>query len=299
MCTLTPSPKIKIQMNNKKTALILCNIATLLLGTTGLFGRWVSISSIGITFFRVLVSSVALFVFCKINKQDISMKSKGDRWAFLCAGVLLAIHWITFMESVKLSNVAICTITFATFPLFLTFLEPLVFKTKLTKINILLAALIVVGISITAWGTEMGSGNFMGFVMGFASAISYAFLQLFNKSFTKKQYNGTVISMYEQGVVAIVLLPVILITKIQPTAQDLIFLLALGLLCTAIAHTTLISAMKTLPAQVVGICNSMETVYSIALAAILLGENPTVNEVIGAIIVTAVVITAQTREATR
>lgn len=277
----------------RKQALIAVNVATLLLGTTGLFGRWISISSIGITFGRVVLSSVALFAFCKYKGQDISIKSKKDGGLFLVSGVLLAIHWITFFQSVKLSSVAICTITFATFPLFLTFLEPLVFKTKLTLRNVMFAALVVVGISITAWGTDVGSGNFMGFVMGFASAISYAFLQLCNKRFTISGYNGTVISMYEQAMVAVVLLPVIIVSGFHPTATDILLLIALGLFCTAIAHTTLISSMKAIPAQLVGICNSMETVYSIALAFVLLGEAPTINEVIGAIIVTIVVVSAQ------
>ncbi len=279
----------------RKQALIAANVATVLLGTTGLFGRWISISSIGITFGRVVLSSIALFIFCKARGQDIAIKSKKDGGLFLLAGVLLAIHWVAFFQSVKYSNVAICTITFATFPLFLTFLEPLVFKTKLTLRNVLFAALVVVGIGITAWGTEMGSGNFMGFVMGFTSAVSYAFLQLCNKKFTISGYNGTVISMYEQAMVAVVLLPIIIaggyLNNISMT--DFLLILVLGLFCTAIAHTTLITAMKAVPAQLVGICNSMETVYSIALAAVLLGEMPTINEVIGAIIVTIVVVSAQ------
>ena len=279
----------------RKQALIAANVATLLLGLTGLFGRWIGVSSIGITFGRVVISSIALFIFCKLRGQDISIKSKKDGGLYLIAGALLAIHWVTFFQSVKLSNVAICTITFATFPLFLTFLEPLVFKTKLTLRNVLFAALVVVGIGITAWGTEMGSGNFMGFVMGFASAISYAFLQLCNKRFTITGYNGTVISMYEQAMVAVVLLPVVIIEKSfsNTSGIDILLIIVLGLFCTAIAHTTLISAMKAIPAQLVGICNSMETVYAIALAAVLLGEMPTINEVIGAIIVTIVVVSAQ------
>ena len=277
----------------RKQALIAANIATLLLGMTGLFARWISISSIAITFGRVVISSIALFAFCKFRGQDISIKSKKDGGMFLIAGILLAIHWITFFESAKLSSVAICTITFATFPLFLTFLEPLVFKTKLTLRNVMFAALVVVGIGITAWGTQMGSGNFMGFVMGFASAISYAFLQLFNKRFTIEGYNGTVISMYEQAMVAVVLLPVVLVTGFHPSGIDILLIIALGLFCTAIAHTTLISSMKAIPAQLVGICNSMETVYAIALAFLLLGEVPTINEIIGAILVTIVVVSAQ------
>ena len=283
-------------IKTRKQALIAANVATLLLGTTGLFGRWIGASSIEITFGRVVISSIALFVFCIIMGQDISIKSKKDGVLFLVAGALLATHWITFFESVKLSNVAICTITFATFPLFLTFLEPLVFKTKLTLRNVMFAMLVVVGIGITAWGTDLGSGNFMGFVMGFASALSYAFLQLCNKHFTIKGYNGTVISMYEQAMVVIVLLPYILTHGFNASGTDILLIIVLGLFCTAIAHTTLISSMKAIPAQLVGICNSMETVYAIALAFILLGEAPTINEVIGAIIVTIVVISAQLKE---
>lgn len=278
---------------NRKQALIAANIATLLLGTTGLFARWISISSIGITFGRVLLSSIVLFAFCKYKGQDIRIKSRKDGLSFLVAGILLAIHWITFMQSAKISTVAVCTISFATFPLFVTFLEPIVFKTKLTGKNILLAALVVIGIAITAWGADIRSDYFMGFVVGFISAISYAFLQLFNKSFTAKGYNGTVISMYEQGLVAVVLLPIVLMSNIHPTGRDIILLLVLGIFCTAIAHTTLISAMKSISARLVGMCNSMETIYAIVLAAILLGEAPTINEIIGAIIVTIVVITAQ------
>lgn len=277
----------------KKQSLIAANIATVLLGTTGLFARWISISSVGITFGRVLFSSIVLFAFCKYKKQDMRMKSKKDALMFLCAGVLLAIHWITFMEAVKLASVAVSTITFATFPLFLAFLEPMVFHTKLTAKSILISSLVVIGVGITAWGTQTGSEHFMGIVVGMASAISYAFLQLFNKNFTYKGYNGTVISMYEQALVAVVLLPVIIASDINPTGKDLLFLLALGVFCTAIAHTTLITAMKNLPATLVGICNSMETVYGIALAFILLGEAPSINEVIGGIVVTVVVIIAQ------
>ena len=101
--------------------------------------------------------------------------------------------------------------------------------------------------------------------------------------------------MYEQAMVAVVLLPAVLVNGYFASARgiDILMILLLGLFCTAIAHTTLITSMKAIPAQLVGICNSMETVYAIALAAILLGESPTINEVIGAIIVTIVVVSAQ------
>lgn len=41
----------------------------------------------------------------------------------LVTGILLAIHWLTFFESVQLAGVAIATLTFAVFPLFTVLLE--------------------------------------------------------------------------------------------------------------------------------------------------------------------------------
>jgi broad specificity polyphosphatase/5'/3'-nucleotidase SurE len=51
----------------------------------------------------------------------------------------MAIHWTTFFQSIQVSSVAIGTITFSTFPLFVTFLEPVIYKERLTLQNVLLA----------------------------------------------------------------------------------------------------------------------------------------------------------------
>ncbi|MFR6714479.1 MAG: EamA family transporter [Dorea longicatena] len=50
----------------------------------------------------------------------------------ILTGVVMAIHWSSFFQSIQTSSVAIGTITFSTFPLFLTFLEPLLFHEKIS-----------------------------------------------------------------------------------------------------------------------------------------------------------------------
>ena len=46
------------------------------------------------------------------------------------SGVILAIHWLTFFHAIQVSTVAIGLIGFATFPIFVTFLEPIMYRQK-------------------------------------------------------------------------------------------------------------------------------------------------------------------------
>ena len=95
------------------------------------------------------------------------------------------------------------------------------------------------------------------------------------------------------AVAAIVLLPFVLRVGILPTATDLVLLLFLGLVTTALAHTLFISSLKDLPAHLAGIISSMETVYGILFAFLLLREVPSARELIGAGIIVAAVVAAQ------
>ena len=51
----------------------------------------------------------------------------------LGAGFWLLILWIAFFKSIQVSTVAIGLLTFASYPLFTTFLEPVFFKEKLSQ----------------------------------------------------------------------------------------------------------------------------------------------------------------------
>jgi hypothetical protein len=46
-------------------------------------------------------------------------------------GMILAIHWTTFFKAIQVSTIAIALLTFSTFPVFITFLEPYFLKIRL------------------------------------------------------------------------------------------------------------------------------------------------------------------------
>ncbi len=277
----------------KKRAFISVNFAVLLFGLAGLFAKWIRLPALTITFGRVLFSPIALGLFMLIRKQSFRISSRKDAALLAGAGVILAVHWWSFLAAIQLSTVAIGTITFSAFPLFVTFLEPPVFHTGLKPRNIFLAILILIGVFITIPEFSFENSTFTGILVGLVSALTYAVLTVMNKIFAGK-YSSTLTAFYEQAAAAVVLFPLVLRAGgFHPAGTDLALLLFLGIVTTALAHTLFISGLKDLPAQLAGICSSMETVYGILFALLFLGEVPSIREIIGAVIIICAVIAAQ------
>ena len=245
-----------------------------------------------ITFGRVLFSSLTLGIYMLIRKQSFHVADRRDLLLLISAGVILALHWWSFLASIQLSTVAIGTITFSTFPLFVTFLEPLISHQPLKRRNVITAVVILIGVFITIPDFSFGNQMFLGALVGLISALTYAILTLMNKNFAGK-YSGTLTAFYEQSTAAIVLLPFMMRIGFHPSPKDLALLLFLGIITTALAHTLFISSLKDIPAQLAGIISSLETVYGIIFAWLLLGEVPSLHEIIGAVIILGAVITAQ------
>ncbi|MBQ6076081.1 MAG: DMT family transporter [Lachnospiraceae bacterium] len=274
----------------KKRAVLSVNLAVLLFGLAGLFAKWIRLPAIFITFGRVLFSSAALGIYMLIRRQSFRIARK-DAALLIPAGGILALHWWSFLKAVQLSTVAVGTATFAAFPLFVTFLEPLVFRRKPDRRSIVTAVVILIGVLITVPEFSVENRTFLGILTGLLSALSYAVLVILNKRAAGRM-SGTVITFYEQAAAAAILLPFALSVKAQPSGQDLALLLFLGVVTTALAHTLFVSSLKTLPAQLAGICSSMETVYGILFAFLLLGEVPAGREIAGAAVIVGAVVIA-------
>ena len=272
----------------RKRALIQANTAVLLFGLAGLFARWIELPAICITFGRVFFSSITLGIWLLVREKRIPRPERRDLLAMVGAGAVLALHWWSFLQSIQLSTVAIGTITFSSFPLFVTFLEPLVFHERLTLRNVLTALVILAGVIITVPEFSLENSMVLGIAVGMVSALTYAVLTLLNRHLAGK-YSGTVSSFYEQASAAVILLPFVLKAGVKPTLTDLGLLLFLGVVTTAAAHTLFISSLKDIPARLAGVISSLETVYGILFAWLLLGEVPRLREVIGGTVIIAAV----------
>lgn len=275
-------------MNTQKKGLLQVHLAVLLFGMSSLFAKMVDLPGIVITFGRVLFSSLFLWQMLKMRKTEIRLRNRKDYGAFFIAGIILAVHWTTFMLSIQLSTVAVGTITFSTFPLFVTFLEPYLFHEKLKVSSVISAFVMLVGVLCIVPEFQLSNSMTQGVLLGMVCSFSYAVLSLWNRKFVST-YQGSIVSFYEQGSAAIVLLPVMFFIRPSVTTMDVAGLLLYGIVCTAIAHSMFIEGLKHIRVQTAGIISGLESVYGIVAAIFLLQEIPTGKELIGGAIILGVV----------
>lgn len=275
-------------MESKKKSLISVHTAVLLFGFAGLFGKLVALPAVLITLGRVFFSSIFLFLMSKGRKLDMRLTSKKDYFLAVTAGAVLAVHWTTFLQSIQMSTVAVGTLTFSTFPLFLTFLEPYFFHEKLKLRNIVCAVIMLIGVVFIVPEFELGNQMTQGVIMGMIGSLSYAVLSLFNRQLSV-QYSGSTVAFYEQGSAAVLLFPVFIYMHPVITGRDWLGLVVLGIVFTAMAHTMYIGSLKNIRAQTAGIISGLESVYGIAAAFLFLREIPSMKELIGGVIILGVV----------
>lgn len=273
---------------NKKNILYL-HIAVMLFSLSGVAAQFVEVPSIMVAMGRVTCSSILLLFIILLKKETLKLADKKDYLYIMLTGVVLAVHWTTFFQSIQVSSVAIGTITFSTFPLFLTFLEPFIFHEKISAQSIISAVLLMVGVFITIPEFSLENKMTVGIVWGMLSSVTYAVLTLANRYFSGK-YEGKLVCFYEQGTAAVVLLPTLFFLEIHWRTVDVLGVAFVGFFCTAFAYTLYVSAQRGVKAQTAGLISGMETVYGILYALVLLGEIPSVREIIGGAVIMGVAV---------
>ena len=268
----------------KKKNLIFLHLSVFLFGSAGLFGKLIDLSPVVITQLRTLLSSVFLLCVLLVTKQSLKLERRRDFFSFLALGVLLAVHWWSFFYSIQLTSVAVALLTCSTFPVFITFIEPIVFREKLKGRDVLLALVTFLGIFIIVPPASAQGDLLKGALMGILAGFSYAVLTVCNRGLIRR-YSAVKVSFYEQAVVAVVLLPFLLSGLGQINMQKLALAVVMGVVFTALSHTLFINSLHSVRAQTASIIACFEPVYGILLAWLILSEMPTLRQVIGGVVI--------------
>jgi drug/metabolite transporter (DMT)-like permease len=272
--------------SNKLRELLFANIAVLFFGLAGVLGKLTILPAPLIVFGRAFFAGLVLLAVCLFQRIALRPKRSRDGFLLLGQGVLLALHWTAFFQAINVSNVAIGLLSFSSFPLFTAALEPLLLHLRPSRIQIVAALLILPGIYLLVPSFTLQNQTTLGVLWGVLSGASFALLSVTNR-WLGRTYSSLMISLYQDGVATIVLLPIFFLTATSSFWQphDLFILLILGVVCTALAHTLFIASMRTITAQFASLLASLEPVWGIAFGVVLLGAIPTFTTLLGGAII--------------
>jgi drug/metabolite transporter (DMT)-like permease len=276
------------------SALVAVHAAVALFGFAGLFGKWLALSATAIVLGRTLVAAAALAL---IAASRGTLRAPGRGLA--ANGAILAVHWGAFFAAIQVASVAIGLVGYATFPLFVLLLERALLGRRFAAGEAVTALLVAAGLAIVVPSLDVGDATLRGLLWGVLSGFTFAWLAVRSRRHAATHAPETV-ALWQNAFAALALLPVVALEQAALpalTARDVALLLALGLACTALAHTLFIASLRRLTAHTASVVAALEPVYGIALAAGLLGEWPSLRTLAGVALVVAAALHATRRAA--
>ena len=244
-------------------------------GFTAILGELITLSAVPLVWFRMVMASILMFAYIKVKGIKLRI-NKRFLLRYALAGVLIALHWITFFAAIDAANVSIALAMFSTGAFFASIIEPMVFKRKVIGYEIIFGVFVILGIYIISQSElKYISGMLLGVVSAFLSS-SFAVL---NGVFLK-QNTPTLISFYEflSGILFITLYILLFGNGFSKEFfilpfNDYVYLVVLASVCTAYAFIAAIHVMKLISPYTVVLTYNLEPIYGIVIALLLFPEN--------------------------
>lgn len=255
-------------------------LATFFISTSGVLGRYIAMSPEVSIWSRSLLAAFILFGFCKYKKINLRIQHQKEYTPFFISAIFMGLHWITYFYALQLSNVALGLLSLYTFPIIVSLLEPLFLKTTLNPIHILLGLLVLLGLYILSPDFNIENTEVQGVLCGVFSAFCYAIRILILKQHVAN-YNGMMLMFYQTLIISILLLPVLFFMDLSDLETQYPYIIILAVVTTAAGHSLMLHALQFFSATTTSIISSLQPVFGIILAFLLLNEIPNANTFLG------------------
>ena len=248
-------------------------------GFTAILGELITLDAIHLVWYRMSIGAVLMLVYILAKKTTLRIPLK-VLLSLSVAGVIIALHWITFFAAINVSNISITLAMFSTGAFFASFIEPLFFKRKIIGYEILFGLIVIVGIVLI---TQTELKFILGIVLGISSALFSTLFAVLNGKFVQ-HYPPSIISFYE-FISGILFMSVFLAFRedgfnhafFQISSSDWIYLLILASVCTAYAFIVSVHVMKYITPYTVVLTYNLEPIYGIILALVFFPESETMR----------------------
>lgn len=262
-------------------------------GFTAVLGALISLSAIPLVWYRMSMASVFIFIFILIKKIPYKVPLK-ILIGFGFAGLIITLHWLTFFNAIKVSNISVTLACLSTGAFFTSLLEPLFHGRKVILYEVLFGVLVIIGLGIIF---KVESNYIQGIFFALSSAFLSALFSVINSNYAKL-YNPSIVSFYEilSGVLFLSLY--FFFTDgfdaafFQLSFNDWLYLTILSSVCTAFAFIASVKVMKFLSPYTVMLTINLEPIYGIILAVIIFQdkEKMSIEFYIGMLIILSTVI---------
>ncbi len=281
-----------MQNDNLKSHLNLHSIV-FIWGFTAILGALITIDANFLVWYRMLLAAIFLAVFLVFKKISFKV-TPIVLCKFFSVGLLIALHWITFFEAIKVSTVSITLSVFSLGAFFASLLEPLFYGRKVLWYEVFFGLIIIAGLCLIM---QVEINYWHGMLLALVSIILGVLFTLMNGKLIAN-HDPSVISFYEFLAGFIFISIYFLFQGSFSTdfyimsAKNWVLIMILASVCTAYAFTASVKVMRKLSPYTVMLTTNLEPVYGIILAYFIIGgkEKMSTEFYVGAVIIVITVL---------
>lgn len=257
-----------------KSAQFRLHLIVFLWGFTAILGKLITVDAMVLVFYRMLFAAGFLYLYIRVIKKQSMSVSRKTFLQLIGIGGLMGFHWLTFFHSIKISNVSIALSCLSTVTLFVSIIEPIVYKRKVDWFELLIG-LIIVGCILLIFNAEFE--HKLGIMFGVLCAFLGATFTVLNGKMYGKTSSENVIFYEIFGGWAIVSIFILLTGDISTVGEvsttNIVLLLVLASIFTAYPMLESIKLMKYISPFTLALTVNLEPVYGIILAFFIFGKS--------------------------
>lgn len=269
-------------------------VAVLSVSFASLFFRWAESPPLVKSFYRLALATLILLPILAFRRADldsIRRLTRRDVLLLLGIGLVLALHFATWVTSLELTTVAASTLLVTAHPLVVGLISHYYMKEGVERWIVVGMALGLAGAFVIAIGDYGGSNvdPLAGDVLAFTGGVMAAIYILAGRRLRQRmELLPYVVSVY--GAASIFLLLMVVGSGLSPLPSastrgpwiELLLFIALAVVSSIGGHTLYNWALKYVPATVVSVSLLGEPLCASVWALIFLAEVPGYNVFVGA-----------------
>jgi len=235
-----------------------------------------------ITVGRLVIGAVAVWCLAGLTRQPL-LPRRPDLPRFALFGLITALHFLSYIASLRFTTIAHSLAIVYTAPIFVTFFSALFLKEPIRGRKHAGVLIAVFGIAVlVGFEPRLSPRMVMGDALALVSAITFGLYSVAGRS-QRERYGLFTYAGSVYALAALWALPAAAVS-IAPggfNPRALLALLGAGLLPLAAGHTLYNAALRRAHATTVNLIATQEVTGGVLLGALLLGQIPAPNEIVG------------------
>jgi len=264
-------------------------VSIVAVSTASLLVRWSSAPPLAIASYRLLFATLILLPFYIRSGgiRKLRESPRKDVLTLMAVGVVLALHFASWITSLSLTSVASSVIFVHADPIFVAAVSHFVFKERINRGTLLGIVVAFAGATIIAIGDAgIGETNLYGDLLALLGALMLGIYILAGRRLRQSlDLVSYVTPVYAASAVVLILGSVVTGTRLAPfPPREYILFIALAVVPMIFGHTVYNWALRYVEASVVSISLLGEPVGATILAFLFLNEAPSTLTLIGGFI---------------